>query len=127
LSRVQQLGLGRRRLHGWSGRRLRRRIAWVAAVVLALATIVGGATWLATLTQSTGSNGEYTTTAPTINRNAIAEAGQIERDLENGFEVLRNEIQRVDSGTFYLQEPDHWARELESIHNDLSRIESMDN
>ena len=33
LSRVQQRGLGRRRWRGWSGRRLRRRIAWAAAAI----------------------------------------------------------------------------------------------
>ena len=50
LSRVQQHGLGRRRWRGWSGRRLRRRIAWAAAASVITALIVAGATWLASIT-----------------------------------------------------------------------------
>jgi serine/threonine protein kinase len=108
LSRVQQRGLGRRRLRGWSGRRLRRRIAWAAVLMTAL-TVVGYAGWLASTTQSTPS------------------AGEIERELANGFVELQSAIQQADNATFFMHEPDRWNRELSAIERDLDRIESYEN
>jgi hypothetical protein len=136
LSRVQQRGLGRRRLRGWSGRRLRRRLAWGAVLMTAL-IIVGRTTWLVSTIQSTQSNSASTgqgdvqlaeaADGNAADRNVIALTGQIERELTNGFVELHSLIKQADSGTFFLQEADRWDRELNAIEHDLDRIDSYDN
>jgi serine/threonine protein kinase len=137
LSRVQQRGLGRRRFRGWSGRRLRRRMAWAAAVLLATSTIIGGTAWLASITQTPKSDStsadqgtvqlEAAAAGDATDPNVIAAAGQIERDLASGFVELQSAIYQATSGTFFLHGADRWDREINAIEQDLDRIEGYDN
>ena len=124
LSRVQQRGLGRRRWRGWSGRRLRRRIAWAAAASVITAAIVAGAPWLASTIQSSVSGGEVQTTESPRDDNANAIARQIEREVSKGFDELESAISRTNGETFFLQGTDDWNRDLESIQHAVQQLES---
>jgi serine/threonine protein kinase len=124
LSRVQQCGLGRRRWHGWSGRRFRRRIAWTAALSVIAASIVAGAMLLPSTTQTNVNQVEAQAAESPRDENAIAIAGQIERDLLNGFEGLESAIRRANGETFFLQGTDEWNRELESVQHAVQQLES---
>ena len=72
------------------------RIAWAAAATVIAALTVAGATRLPSTTQSTIQHGEVQTTASPRDENAIAVAGQIERDVLNGFEELESAVSRTE-------------------------------
>ncbi len=124
LSRVQQRGLGRRRWRGWSGRRLRRRIAWAAAATVITALTVAGAMWLAWITQSSINGGEVQTTESPRDENASAIARQIEREVSIGFEELESAISRTNGETFFLQGTDEWNRDLEFVQHAVQQLET---
>ena len=50
-------------------------------------------------------------------------AGQIERDVLNGFEELESAVSRTNGETFFLQGTDEWNRDLESVQHAVQQLE----
>jgi serine/threonine protein kinase len=124
LSRAQQRGLGRRRWRGWNGRRLRRRVTWTAVALMITASIIGGAMWLGPTIETDANQNDVAITESTRNDDAIFEAGQIERDVKNGFQELEIAINNVDESSFFLHDTDQWNREILVVVHAVQQLES---
>jgi serine/threonine protein kinase len=123
LSRAQQRGLGRRRWRAWSGRRLRRRVTWTAAALMIATSIIGGAMWLDSRTETGTNQNELATAESPRDDNATFEARQIERAVRDGTQALENAINNVGEGAFFLQDNDQWNREIQSVQHAVQQLE----
>jgi serine/threonine protein kinase len=124
LSRAQQRGLGRRRWRRWNGRRLRRRVAWVAAAITITASIIGGAMWFGPTAETATNQNEVASTESPRKDNAIFEAGQIERDVKNGFQELEIAINNISQSSHFVHDTDRWNREVQSVQHAVQQLES---
>lgn len=130
LSRVQQRGLSRRRLRGWSGRALRRKAAWAAGIGSAAAVVFVASRWLPPAAEEPSvpvppSGSQIASTPRVMTAVDEAAARQTERELSKGFGELRNALGAVAANSFYIRQGvDAWDRELQAVRNELARMEA---
>jgi serine/threonine protein kinase len=140
LSRVQQRGLGRRRLRGWHGRRLRRKVLWSAFAASLAAAIFIIAPWLRQVpgTQSQvaaqPSPGPVVSVAKQPRDESAALQGQSAPlysetiEIRSDFGQIANAVSAASHAAYFLQDNvDPWYRELDAVRNEVVRIEATHN
>jgi serine/threonine-protein kinase len=133
LSRLQQRGLGRRRLRGWHGRRLRRKLAWTAGAALVAAALTTTAFWLqpepaaqslATTQAHRNASGEVGTELP-AHKAAVLQIESEVQEIRSGFSEVTHVVNAASAGAYFLQDgSDAWNRELVSVQQALTEIEA---
>jgi serine/threonine protein kinase len=117
LSRVQQHGVGRRRIVRWRGWRNRRTIAIVLTLVATI-SIVASAVWYWETWQRSET---IATTSATTDVEVVV-------GRENEYRTNLDEAEKSLSGalghTIYLHGDDEWHRKIDAIQRDLDKIES---
>jgi eukaryotic-like serine/threonine-protein kinase len=119
LSRLQQHGLGRRRFRGWRSRRMWKRVAIGvagAALIAAIAVAIGA---LAPETSTT--EGPPSTAEIAADKLLIESEGQFAGDVHEA----RSALDHSSSSSYYLKSGDDpWNQEMESLRQDVTRLES---
>jgi serine/threonine protein kinase len=133
LSRLQQRGLGRRRLRGWHGRRLRRKLAWTAGAALVAAALTTAAFWLqpepaaqslATTQAGRNASGELGTELP-AHEAAVSQIESEVQEIRSGFSEVTHVVNAASAGAYFLQDGfDAWSREVVSVQQALTEIEA---
>jgi len=118
LSRVQQYGLGRRRLVNWRGRRGRRKL-WALAGSFAAVAAIGAGLWHF----AGGQRWEKTTPLA-----AAISAGGVERteaEFYANLEAIQNSLNEATAECVYLGGRDTaWQQGVEALKRDLTQAES---
>jgi hypothetical protein len=138
LSRLQQRGLGRRRLRGWRGRQLRRKMTWVCGGMLFAAALTTAGFWLRPEpTMQSQLAAQPDTAAGSAN---IAEGrsdllhilhSEVEvirseaLEIRSGFGELNSVVDGASRGAYFLQHgTDAWDRELDAVQQEVAQIEA---
>ncbi|HEX3598528.1 MAG TPA: serine/threonine-protein kinase [Lacipirellulaceae bacterium] len=117
LSRVQQHGVGRRRIVRWRGWRNRRTIAAALAVIATL-SIAASAVWYWAMWQ-----GAAATTASSTTAEIEVVVGR-ENEYCTNLEEAEKSLSGALGHTVYLHSDDEWHHKIDAIQRDLDKIES---